>query len=86
MLSCASLLGYRDAPAVASGVGLRRSNHKTAEQRRRDILKQAFECVRQALPDTEPTATKLDILSNGAPSPAFSLGEANGGLTTAIAP
>ena len=71
---------------MASGVGLRRSNHKTAEQRRRDILKQAFECVRQALPNTEPTATKLDILSNGAPSSPYVFDEAHGGLTPGKTP
>ena len=62
------LLGYPESSEVVTGVGQRRQNHKTAEQKRRDIQKTAFDAVRSLLPNTDSSANKIDILRRGSQS------------------
>lgn len=42
-------LGMQFAPSIHSGIEIRRTAHKAAEQRRRDTLKKSFECLRNEI-------------------------------------
>ena len=48
---------------IVSNSELRRSNHKLAEQRRRDLIKKCFESIKNLLPNIEEKVpSKLHIL------------------------
>ncbi|KAL1918456.1 uncharacterized protein VTP21DRAFT_3116 [Calcarisporiella thermophila] len=47
------ILGLNHSPELQSGITLRRTSHKAAEQKRRDLLKQCFEDLRGILPEME---------------------------------
>ena len=63
MTTCRSLgLKCKEEHAVAS-LDVRKTNHKYAEQRRRDCIKQCFEDLKGVLPNlTEKNPSKLYIL------------------------
>lgn len=42
-------LGMQFAPSIHSGIEIRRTAHKAAEQRRRDTLKKSFDCLRNEI-------------------------------------
>jgi hypothetical protein len=51
---------------VKSGVDVRKTNHKEAEQRRRDSMKQLFIELRDLLPSTtERNLSKIQLLDKG---------------------
>ncbi|KAJ2781746.1 hypothetical protein GGI15_003130 [Coemansia interrupta] len=57
------LLGLRYHAGFKTGLERRRSNHKQAEQKRRDSLKACFEQLRQRLPGIDPKlASKIHLL------------------------
>ncbi|KAL1915461.1 uncharacterized protein VTP21DRAFT_6585 [Calcarisporiella thermophila] len=47
------LIGLSYSPELHSGIEMRRSSHKAAEQKRRDLLKHCFDDLRSVLPDIE---------------------------------
>ncbi|KAI8802536.1 hypothetical protein BJ742DRAFT_832417 [Cladochytrium replicatum] len=56
-------VGLQYSSDITSGVELRKTTHKQAEQRRRDSLKQCFDDLRNLLPNvTEKNPSKLHIL------------------------
>jgi hypothetical protein len=42
-------LGMQFSPSIHSGIEIRRTAHKAAEQRRRDTLKKSFDCLRNEI-------------------------------------
>jgi len=63
----AGVLGVNEKSDIVLGVGQRRITHKTAEQKRRDCLKESYELLRSVLPNPQETSalSKVELMRRG---------------------